>query len=34
MRVMVVPSTGGKYLALNGTWLRQYITKELGTGHD
>lgn len=34
MRFMMVPSTLEIYLALNRMWVRQYITKDLRTGHD
>lgn len=30
----MVPSTRYKYLALNSTWFRHYITKGLRTVHD
>lgn len=34
MRVMMIPSTQEKCLALNETWVRQCVTKDLGTVHD
>lgn len=33
-RVIIVPPTQEDYLALNETWCKQYIIKELGTVHD
>lgn len=34
MRVMMASYLREKYLALDVTWFRQYINKELGTVHD